>query len=62
MKKYCFKVVFENVSVGYILADTWSGAVEQAQTVRKNKYPSMDDYETDIVEITLVGDSIYEAH
>lgn len=61
MKKYCFSVAFENCSVGYILADTWHEAVERAQAIRKEKYPGID-IEIDIVEIKMVGDSIYEAH
>lgn len=61
MKKCCFSVAFENCSLGYVLADTWAEAVQEVQQVRKKKYPEMSDGEEDIVEIKLLGDSIYNA-
>lgn len=61
MKKYCFKIAFENVSVGYILADTWVEAILEAQRIRVEKYPDIGGDEDDIVEVTMVGDSIEEA-
>ena len=63
MKKYCFDVLFENVSSGYLLADTWIEAINEIIRVRKEKYPQSDQTpENDIVDIKLVGKSIEEAY
>lgn len=61
-KKYCFSFTFENVSGGYLMADTWIEAIQEAQHIRNEKYPEMEkEFEEDIVEVKMVGDSVWKA-
>lgn len=62
MKKYCFEALFENVSGGYVLADSWAEAIQVIQQIRREKYPEMDDHEEDVVSVKLVGMSVAATH